>query len=354
MLYSCTILSILFRSLLFQSGKVKNLLYKITGIILLKIGNVELENKVFLAPMAGVTDMPFRILCKEQGCGLVYTEMVSAKGMHYDDKKSTQLTFLNDSEKPGAVQIFGSDSEIMAEVALKLNQSDAAIIDINMGCPAPKITKNGEGSALMKRPDVASKIIKAVVGVSQKPVTVKIRKGWDDESINAVDMAMIAEENGASAITVHGRTREQYYSGRADWNIIREVKKAVAIPVIGNGDVTGPKEAKQLFEETGCDAIMVGRGAQGNPWIFNQINMYLEYGEIVPTPSPEEKIRTIIRHMNMLIDYKGEKTGILEMRSHIAWYIKGLRDASYAKQKIFTLTDKSEIISLLQDFLLRQ
>ncbi|MDF2988833.1 MAG: putative TIM-barrel protein nifR3 family [Eubacterium sp.] len=320
----------------------------------MKIGNVELANRVFLAPMAGVTDMPFRVLCKEQGCGLVYTEMVSAKGMHYADEKSTRLTLLDEGEKPGAVQIFGSEPDIMAGVTEKLNESDASIIDINMGCPAQKIIKNGEGSALMKRPEQVEKIVKAVVKVSAKPVTVKIRKGWDECSVNAVEIARIAEACGASAVAVHGRTREQYYSGKADWNIIRQVKQAVSIPVIGNGDVTGPKEARRLLEETGCDAIMVGRGAQGNPWIFKQIIKYLEEGEIVPGPSAREKIETIIRHMNMLIEHKGERTGILEMRSHIAWYIKGMRDAAYTKQKIFTMNDKNEIISLLQDFLLRQ
>lgn len=320
----------------------------------MKIGNVEIDNRVFLAPMAGVTDMPFRVLCKEQGCGLVYTEMVSSKGMHYEDEKSAQLTLLDEKEKPGAVQIFGSDPEIMANVTSKLNKSNASIIDINMGCPAPKITKNGEGSALMKRPDLVAKIVKAVVSASQKPVTVKIRKGWDDTTVNAIEIAQIAEDNGASAVTVHGRTREQFYSGKADWNIIRQIKQTLSIPVIGNGDVVGPKEALQMLEETGCDAIMVGRGAQGNPWIFNQINKYLEGGVIVSGPTPEEKIKTIIRHMNMLIDHKGERTGILEMRSHIAWYIKGLRDATYTKQKIFKLTDREEIISLLQSFLLRQ
>jgi len=320
----------------------------------LKIGNVEIDNRVFLAPMAGVTDMPFRILCKEQGCGLVYTEMVSAKGMHYNDDKSSQLTLLDEREKPGVVQIFGSDPVIMAEVATKLNESDASIIDINMGCPAPKITKNGEGSALMKRPELVAKIVKAVASATQKPVTVKIRTGWDDTCINAVEIALLAEENGASAVAVHGRTREQYYSGKADWDIIRQVKQAVSIPVIGNGDVFGPREAKSLLDETGCDAIMVGRGAQGNPWIFDQINKYLQDGVMISTPTPEQKIQTIIRHMNMLIDYKGERTGILEMRSHIAWYIKGLRDASYTKQKIFMLTDRDEIIKLLQSFLLRQ
>ncbi len=320
----------------------------------MKIGNVELKNNIFLAPMAGVTDMPFRILCKEQECGLVYTEMVSAKGMHYDDDKSNKLTLMHEIEKPGAVQIFGSDPTIMAEVAEKMNASDAAIIDINMGCPAPKITKNGEGSALMKNPQLIAEIIRAVAAASQKPVTVKIRKGWDESLINAVEIARIAEESGASAVAVHGRTREQYYSGKADWDIIRRVKEAVSIPVIGNGDVTGPKEAWKLLEETKCDAIMVGRGAQGNPWIFKKIVRFLEDGTIVPDPSSEEKIDTIIRHMNMLIDLKGERTGILEMRSHIAWYIKGMRDAAYTKQKIFQMTDKEEIISLLKSFLMRQ
>ncbi|OPX45538.1 tRNA-dihydrouridine synthase C [Ruminiclostridium hungatei] len=320
----------------------------------LKIGNVELSNRVFLAPMAGVTDMPFRVLCKEQGCGLVYTEMVSAKGMHYQDEKSTKLTLLDEREKPGAVQIFGSEPDIMAGVAEKLNASDAGIIDINMGCPAPKITKNGEGSALMKRPELVERIVKAVVRVSQKPVTVKIRKGWDECSINAVEIAKIAEACGASAVAVHGRTREQYYSGKADWNIIRQVKQAISIPVVGNGDVTGPREAKRLFEETGCDAIMIGRGAQGNPWIFSRILTYLQTGELAGEPTAEVKINTIIRHMNMLIEHKGERTGILEMRSHIAWYIKGLRDAAHTKQKIFNMNDKEEIINLLQGFLLRQ
>ena len=320
----------------------------------MKIGNVELSNRIFLAPMAGVTDMPFRVLCKEQGCGLVYTEMVSAKGMHYEDEKSTKLTLLDENEKPGAVQIFGSEPDIMAGVTEKLNASDASIIDINMGCPAPKITKNGEGSALMKRPEQVERIIRAVVKASIKPVTVKIRKGWDESSVNAVEIAKIAEASGASAVTVHGRTREQYYSGKADWNIIRQVKEAVSIPVIGNGDVVGPREAKRLLEETGCDAIMIGRGAQGNPWIFNAVIKYLEEGVFANEPTAQEKISTIIRHMNMLIEHKGERTGILEMRSHIAWYIKGMRDAAYTKQKIFKMTDKDEIISLLQDFLLRQ
>ncbi len=320
----------------------------------MKIGNVEIKNRVFLAPMAGVTDMPFRILCKEQGCGFVYTEMVSAKGMHYNDEKSEKLTLLDEIEKPAAVQIFGSDPDIMGEVAARLDNSDAAIIDINMGCPTPKITKNGEGSALMKDELLVGQIVKKVVSCTKKPVTIKIRKGWDDEHVNAVRIAQIAEANGASAVAIHGRTREQFYSGKADWDIIRDVKRALSIPVIGNGDIVTPRDAKSIIEHTQCDAIMIGRGAQGNPWIFQKVVKYLETGEIVPNPTAQEKINTIIRHMNMLIALKGERTAILEMRSHIAWYIKGMHSAAQTKQKIFTLSDKDEIIKVLTGFLNEQ
>jgi nifR3 family TIM-barrel protein len=301
--------------------------------------------------MAGVTDMPFRVICREQGCGLVYTEMVSAKGMHYNDIKSKALTRIAEDEKPAAVQIFGSDPDILAEIAKQLDDSDACLIDINMGCPAPKITKNGEGSALMKRPDLVGQIVRAVSSASSKPVTVKIRKGWDDSSINAVEIAKIAEDNGAKAITVHGRTREQYYSGKADWGIIKKVKEAVSIPVIGNGDIFSPKEAQRMLKETNCDAIMVGRGAQGNPWIFKKMLHYFETGEILPDPTPEEKIKMIIRHMEMLVELKGMHIGICEMRKHIAWYIKGLKNATFVKEKVFRLTSKDEIISLLEQYL---
>ncbi|MCX8131236.1 MAG: tRNA dihydrouridine synthase DusB [Clostridia bacterium] len=317
----------------------------------MKIGNVELDNNVFLAPMAGVTDMPYRILCKEQGCGLVYTEMVSAKGMHYNDERSFRLTEIDDAEKPAGIQIFGSDPAIMAGIAERLNFSDAAIIDINMGCPTPKITKNGEGSALMLKPRLISEIVRSVVKASDKPVTVKIRKGWDDENVNAVEIAGIAEESGAKAIAVHGRTREQFYIGKADWDIIRQVKSSVTIPVIGNGDIGSPEDAKRMLEYTGCDAIMVGRGAQGNPWLFKRILYYLNSGEHLPEPTADEKINTIIRHMRMLVDLKGEHTGVCEMRKHIAWYIKGMRNSTYVKEKVFRINSKDEIIELLYEYL---
>lgn len=315
------------------------------------IGNVKLENNVFLAPMAGVTDMPFRMLCKEQECGMVYTEMVSAKGMHYNDERSMKLTEISEVEKPAAVQIFGSDPFIMADIARKLNSSDADIIDINMGCPTPKITRNGEGSALMLKPRLVADIVKAVVDASAKPVTVKIRKGWDDEHVNAVEIAKIAEENGAKAVAVHGRTREQFYSGHADWEIIKKVKEAVTMPVIGNGDIAKPEDAKRMLEQTGCDAVMIARGAQGNPWIFKRTVHFLRTGEMLPEPSADERIDTVIRHMKMLIELKGERTGVCEMRKHIAWYIKGMRNSTYVREKVFRMTDPDEIIMLLNEYL---
>jgi len=320
----------------------------------MQIGGITLKNNVFLAPMAGVTDMPFRILCKEQGCSLVYSEMVSAKGMHYKDEKSVRLTEICQGEKPASVQIFGSNPQIMAEIAQRLNASDASFIDINMGCPTPKITKNGEGSALMLQPELVKKLVNAVVKVSTKPVTIKIRKGWDKDNINAVEIAKIAASCGVSAIAIHGRTREQFYSGNADWDIIRQVKEAVDIPVIGNGDIFKPQDAKKMLEETGCDAVMIGRGAQGNPWIFKSTINYLKDGSIKAQPTAEEKIRMILRHFEMLVELKGEHTGICEMRKHIAWYIKGMKKASQVKERVFRLMQKEEIIDLLQCFISEQ
>ncbi|NLC69459.1 MAG: tRNA dihydrouridine synthase DusB [Clostridiaceae bacterium] len=320
----------------------------------MRIGSVELENNVFLAPMAGITDMPFRVLCREQGCGLMYTEMVSAKGISYGDAKSFRLAEIRGEEKPAAVQIFGSDPFIMAKVAEKLNDSKADIIDINMGCPTPKITKNGEGCALMLDINLAGSIIRDVARASEKPVTVKLRKGWDSSHVNVVELAKVAEENGAKAVAVHGRTRDMFYSGKADWDIIARVKKAVSIPVIGNGDVFTPRDAKKMLESTKCDAIMIGRGAQGNPWIFRNVLHYLKTGEILPGPSNEEKLRMIIRHMDMLIGQKGEFIGAREMRKHIAWYIKGMRNATRVKQEIFRLSSKNEIIGVLKRYLIEE
>ena len=262
----------------------------------LKIGNVELENNVILAPMAGVTDMPYRILCREQGAGLVCMEMVSAKAILYKNKNTQELLKVDDRERPVSLQLFGSDPDIVADIAASLEDGPYDIFDINMGCPVPKIVKNGEGSALMKNPKLVEEILTKLVKAVKKPVTVKFRKGFDDTCINAVEIAKIAESAGVAAVAVHGRTREQYYSGKADWNIIREVKNAVKIPVIGNGDVFTPQDAKRLVEETGCDGIMVARGAKGNPWIFKQITHYLDTGELLPRPSVEELKAMILRH----------------------------------------------------------
>lgn len=317
----------------------------------MKIGNLELENNVFLAPMAGVTDLPFRILCKEMGCGLVYSEMVSAKGILYDNKNTTELLEIDPKERPVAVQLFGSDPEILGAMAKKIEQYPIDIIDVNMGCPAPKIVKNGEGSCLMKTPELVGRIVKSLVESQSKPVTIKFRKGFDDDHVNAVEIAKIAEANGASAVAVHGRTREQYYSGKADWDIIKQVKEAVNIPVIGNGDVFTPQDAKNLLEYTGCDAIMVGRGAQGNPWIFKRILHYLQIGELLPEPTAEERVEKALRHAQMLIDYKGEYIGVREMRKHMAWYMKGMPGAAELRGKLNYAENRAELEALLRGYL---
>ena len=314
----------------------------------MKIGNVELENNIFLAPMAGVTDLPFRILCKEMGCGLVYSEMVSAKGILYNNENTKKLLTVEQKERPAAVQLFGSQPEIMAAMAKKIENYDIDIIDVNMGCPAPKIVKNGEGSALTKNPKLVGEIVKAMVTAQIKPVTIKFRKGFDEEHINAVEIAKIAEQNGAAAVAVHGRTREQYYSGKADWDIIKAVKEAVSIPVIGNGDVFTPQDAKNMLEYTKCDAIMIGRAAQGNPWIFQRINHYINTGEMLPEVTTEQKVEKALRHARMLIEYKGEYIGVREMRKHISWYMKGIKGAAELREKINRANSYNEIEQLLQ------
>lgn len=313
----------------------------------IKIGNVELESPVILGPMAGVTDLPFRLICKEYGVGLLVTEMVSTKALHYNDKKSARIMEIREEERPVALQIFGSDPEIMGQVVSRFNDHNHDIIDINMGCPAPKIVNNGDGSALMKTPDLAKAVIEAVVKASTKPVTVKIRKGWDADSVNAVEIASIAEACGAAAVAVHGRTRDQFYTGTADWSIIKDVKDALTIPVIGNGDIFSIEDAIKMKEETNCDALMIARGAQGNPWILKQVSHFLKTGEKLPGPTAEEKIREALRHFNMLVDYKGEHIGVLEMRKHAAWYLKGIRGGAIVRNEINKATDPDMLRSLL-------
>ncbi len=299
----------------------------------LKIGNTEIKNNIFLAPMAGVTDIAFRSICKSFGVGMLYTEMASSKAVHYGSEKTENIYEILEEERPIGIQIFGHEPDIMAETAARLSEV-ADIIDINMGCPAPKIVKNGEGSALMKDLKLAENIICSVVKASKVPVTVKFRKGWDDSSINAVELAKISEASGAKLVTVHGRTREQMYSGVADLDIIKSVKSAVKIPVVGNGDIFDAISAKRMFEETGCDGIMIARGAQGNPWIFNEIISYLKEGKIPNKPTVDEKINLILNHLDLAVKYKGEYVAVREMRKHISWYLKGIPGSSRIKEAI--------------------
>lgn len=313
----------------------------------LTIGNVELKNNVILAPMAGVTDLPFRVLCKEQGAGLLCMEMVSAKAIYYGSKNTEELMKISPAEMPVSLQLFGSDADIMADMAKKIEEKPFAVLDINMGCPVPKVVNNGEGSALMKNPKLAEEIITKMVKAVKKPVTVKIRKGFDEAHLNAVEMAKIAEASGAAAVAVHGRTREQYYAGKADWDCIRAVKEAVKIPVIGNGDVTDALSAERLLKETGCDGVMVGRAAQGNPFIFREITEYLETGVIPPKPTPAEVHATIERHARMQMEEKGEYTGVREMRKHLSWYTVGYPNSAKYRQMINSMETMEELLHSL-------
>lgn len=316
----------------------------------IKIGDVELENNIILAPMAGVTDLPFRIICKKYGePGLVCNEMVSSKAIYYKDEKTLQMIKSNNEKKPISMQIFGSDPIIMGEAAEFISDY-ADIVDINMGCPAPKVVKNGDGSKLLLNLELVEEIVKEVVKKSKKPVTVKIRKGWDNEHIVAVEAAKIIEKAGADAIIVHGRTRDEFYSGRADWEIIKKVKENVNIPVIGNGDIKNEEDASKMFEETGVDGIMIGRAAFGNPWIFKNIEYYLKNNKKIEEISKEEKYKVILEHFNLLLEEKGEYTSVREIRKHIAWYIKGLKDASNMRQKINLTQTKEEFYKILEEY----
>lgn len=315
----------------------------------LKIGNVELANPYILAPMAGVTDLPFRLLCKEQGAGLLCMEMVSAKAIQYNNKNTRALLEIHPEEEPVSLQLFGSDPDVISEIAKQIEELPFAILDINMGCPVPKIVRNGEGSALMNQPKLVHEIVSKTVKAIQKPVTVKIRKGFDDTSINAVEIAKIIEDAGAAAVAVHGRTREQYYSGKADWDIIRQVKEAVSIPVIGNGDVVSGESAISMMKQTGCDGVMIGRGAQGNPWIFSELLEYEKTGIMPERPSNEALKEMMLRHARLQIRFKGDYLGIREMRKHVAWYTTGLPNSAKLRGEINAVESYEELEELLNE-----
>lgn len=317
----------------------------------MKIANLELDGNVFLAPLAGVTDLAFRGLCKSMGCTLVYTEMVSAKALFYDSDKTKDMLRFSKEELPVAVQIFGSEPDIMANVVEKYfnNNDNVCLIDINMGCPAPKIVKNGEGSALMKDPGLASEIVQSIKKVSKKPVTVKFRKGFDDKNLNALDFAKIMEDSGADALTIHGRTREQMYHGKADWQIIKDIKSSVNIPVIGNGDIFTGEDAINMIKDTNCDGVMVARGSLGNPWIFHEISKKLK-GEDIVKPSPDEILEVCIEHFKRALYYYDEKKAVREMRKHISWYIKGLKNCTKVKDTVNKEADKDKVLNILEEY----
>ncbi len=317
----------------------------------LRIGNVTLDNNLILAPMAGITDLPFRLLCKEQGAGLLCMEMISAKAISFGNKKTEELMKILPQERPVSLQLLGSDPEILADVAAKIEERDFDILDFNMGCPVPKVVNNNEGSALMLDEQLTGEILSKLVKAVKKPVTVKIRKGFDEEHVNAVEIAKIAENCGVAAVAVHGRTRAQYYSGRADWDIIRQVKEAVSIPVIGNGDIRTAEDVIRMREMTGCDGFMIGRGARGNPWIFSEILHKLETGEDLPRPNAQEVVDMVLRHARLLLEEKGEYVGIREIRKHAAWYTAGYRDSSKLRGRINELETYEDMETLFQEFL---
>ncbi len=319
----------------------------------MKFGTVETPNNVFLAPMAGITDLPFRLICKEFGVGMMTTEMVSAKGLLYENVKTNDLLYIDPKEHPIGAQLFGSDPKILSEMAKQVEQSEVDFIDINMGCPAPKITKNAEGSALLKNPELIGEIVYAVSNALTKPLTVKIRKGFDETCINAVEVAKIIEQAGASAIALHGRTREQFYSGTADWDIIKEVKKNINIPLIGNGDIRTPEDAKRMLDYTGCDAVLIARAAQGNPWIFKRTVHYLETSELLPEPTFEERVPVILKHAKLLEAYKGEYVGMREMRSHLTSYVRGVHGAADLRRTLTTVETYADVERLLEACLKR-